>query len=504
MAIKSYSRYAYQARSIINKGQELAVSEEAALARMDLGRFGEFVADKSPADHHQQWIDSLITFQNNECLNMVAGDNLEILAPRGSAKSTWIALFVAFAIGHNPGIPIIYASYSENVALSRSRIIKRIIESHKYREVFPSVKPGRRWADTDWEIDKEFAGVTDLDFDYSFYATGILGSITSRRSGLIIYDDLIKSSESIANPDIRERMVTNIGEVLQPTLIPGGRQIDIGTRFRADDVHAIEFTEERGWEVIVQSAIVEDDDGLRESYWPERFTLESLEELERDKPVIFSFQYQNVITRISEISINPDWIKKSDIPPEFETYIIGADLSASEKEKSDYTVFILLGKNPGDPHIYALDVVRGRWSGNVSKINELLKMLAEWSLIEYGEDDEHGRLTYYSGFQTVYLCAEGVAYQSSLEGDWKHRVVQELQISNIVYRKAKTTGDKLSRLKGVSGLFENGVVVFNQSAHFGRTIKELTNFGSLDHDDCVDAMVYGLRAIAARRPLDSG
>lgn len=503
MSIKPYLRYQFQARSTANKGHQSTMSEEAADARMDLGLFGEYVADKAPADHHQEWIDALVTYRNNECLKLVAGDNLEILAPRGSAKSTWIALFVAFAIGHNPGIPIIYASYSENVALSRSRIIKRIIESSKYREVFPNIKPGKRWADSDWEIDKEFAGVTDLDFDYTFYATGILGSITSRRSGLIIYDDLIKSSESIANPDIRERMVTNIGEVLQPTLIPGGRQIDIGTRFRADDVHAVEFTEERGWEVIVQSAIVEDDDGHRESYWPERFTLESLEETEKDKPVIFSFQYQNVITRISEISINPDWIKKGQIPLEFDTYIIGCDLSASEKEKSDYTVFILLGKNHDDPHVYALDVVRGRWSGNVSKINELLKMLAEWGLIEYGDSDHHGKPTYYSGSQTVYLCAEGVAYQSSLEGDWKQRVLQELQISNIVYRKAKTVGDKLSRLKGVSGLFENGVVVFNQHAHFGRTIRELTNFGSLDHDDCVDAMVYGLRSITARRPLDA-
>lgn len=499
-------RATYWAKQAAQQVQLVSLEEQNAeelLARDDFGFFCGYVAGKVPATHHRAWIDKLITGIDSDCLNRIAGNNLEILAPRGAAKSTVMALFCAWSIGHNPNAPIIYVSYSESVALSRSRIVKRIIESDRYRKVFPWIEPGRRWADTDWEINKTHAEVTDLDYDYTFYATGVLGSITSRRSALIIYDDLIKSSDSISNPEIREKMITNIAEVLRPTLIPGGREIDIGTRFRPDDIHATEFTEEKGWEVIVQSAITEDQEGVEHSYWPERFSVESLKFMRDDKPGIFSFQYQNVIVRISEISIDPDWIVRDDIPKEFDTVVVGADLSSGQQEKSDYTVFILLGKNRHDERYYVIDMRRGRWTGNVSKLRVLMDMLVDYGFLDMQENednpDDH---FYYSGYQTVYFVAEGVSYQSSMQGDFREFVVKKHNVTNVVYKKPKIFGDKLSRLRGVSGLFENKLVVFNKNIQFNRAIKELTNFGSLDHDDCVDAIVHGLRSITGRRAID--
>ena len=56
-------------------------------------------------------------------------------------------------------------------------------------------------------------------------------------------------------------MLCNFSEVLEPTLIPGGRVVSIGTRFRSDDIHATEFTAENGWQVVQQSAIVLDAKG---------------------------------------------------------------------------------------------------------------------------------------------------------------------------------------------------------------------------------------------------
>jgi hypothetical protein len=509
-------RYRWKLKQLINQSEVYEPSELAVKARDDFATFSDYVVDKPPASHHLPWIEALVTNQDNHLLNRVAGPNTNILSFRGSAKSTVIAIFVAWVIGHNPSIPIIYVSYSESVALSRSRIIKRIIESPKYKEVFPHIMPGNRWSDTDWEIDKSVAGVVDLDFDYTFYATGIGASITSRRSGLIIFDDIIKSSDSITNAEMREKMVQQINEVLRPTLIPGGRELCVGTRFRPDDVHATEFIAEKGWNVLTQSAIV-DKDGEETSAWPERFSIEFLKGVRDQNPAIFSFQYQNQIVRISEISIDPKWIKRKTIPDVFDMYVCGADLSSSQKERADYTVFVLVGKRSGDPNIYVLDIARGRWSGNITKLNVMLDMFARWGLVGCEEiepddidpfDDRlHENISekiYYSGDRTVYLMAEATSYQSSLQGDFKTYVVQEMEVNNIVYRKPETKSDKLSRLRGVSGLFENGLVIFNEHARFGRAIKELTNFGSVDHDDCVDAIVYALKGVTSRRPLDGG
>ena len=135
-------------------------------------RLVRMFVDKTPADHHKSWFPYLVTGDDSTELQGIAGGYLSILAPRGSAKSTWLALYAAFAIGLNPHIQIIYVGYSESVALKQSRMIKRIIASKKYRQVFPHIRPGKSFSDRSWEIDKEYAGVTTLDSEYSFYAVG--------------------------------------------------------------------------------------------------------------------------------------------------------------------------------------------------------------------------------------------------------------------------------------------------------------------------------------------
>ncbi|MFN6460840.1 MAG: hypothetical protein RMZ41_003205 [Nostoc sp. DedVER02] len=484
MATRVYKQYRDKARNAARVATIAARSPEALQAWNDVACFGEYVAGKKAAKHHRNWLEELVTGKNSQALGLIAGDNLSILAPRGSAKSTWIAIWVAWVIGHNPGIQIIYVSYSESVALSRSRIIKRIIKSAKYREVFPHVLPGQRWSDTDWEIRKDFAGVDSLDSDYTFYATGITGSITSRRSDLVVFDDIIKSSESIENPDVREKITTNYSEVIDPTLKPGGRFVNIGTRFRADDIHCTDFTPAKGWKLIEQQAIIDDENGEEASYWPERFTLESLQDRRERKPIIFSFQYQNRVMRSSETSIDPLWIKYGEFPEKFDSLCIGGDLSASLRERADYTVFVLGGRVGNQ--FYILDIRRGRWSGNIEKLDQIIELWQDW------------------GELSTMLCAEAVAYQSSLKGDFTHYLVNEKQIFNIQYQQPTTKGDKLQRLRGVSGLFQNGLVTFNQYRMMGRLVDELINFGAMDKDDCVDALVYCLVGLMGRRKLEVG
>jgi len=73
--------------------------EDLERAREDFGFFCEYVADKPPARHHKEWHKYLVTQDDSQCLVKIGGPNIDLLAPRGSAKSTVLGLFTAWAIG---------------------------------------------------------------------------------------------------------------------------------------------------------------------------------------------------------------------------------------------------------------------------------------------------------------------------------------------------------------------------------------------------------------------
>jgi hypothetical protein len=211
--VHAHTRHRYRARNA--QTTPPPPSPDVLAAREQLGHFGRYVCGKTPAAHHEQWFPHLVPGTDSEELSRIAGENLNILAPRGSAKSTWLAIFCAWALGHNPGAQIIYVGYSESVALKQSRIVKRIIESAKYQRVFPHIRPGARWSDRDWEIDKAHAGVNSLDSDYSFYAVGITCAITSRRASLI-------AQVPVAQPMGQALLPSMFRTAMSGAQVPGG------------------------------------------------------------------------------------------------------------------------------------------------------------------------------------------------------------------------------------------------------------------------------------------
>jgi hypothetical protein len=372
--VPSYLHLAYRrnARAAAKShGPRLGTNElELKQARDDFGFFCEYVADKPPALHHKQWHRHFITNENSGCLTKIAGPNIDLLAPRGSAKSTILGLFTAWAIGVHTlakkPLQILYLSYTVDIARSKSATIKRIIESKQYQEVFPCVRLLKNVTSNEyWSIDHRFAGIDVTgDEQFTLCAAGLKGSVTSKRSHLVIIDDPIKSSSDIANPDIRKMMQENWNAVIAPTMFEGGRAICLGTRFRHDDIHATTFNEQNNWTQIVLSAIQNNiKTGEEESYWPDMWSLDYLREKKRQAPIAFSFQYMNQVVRQNELSLAPELIVKADISTEFDALGIGVDLSAGIKEKNDYTVMILGGRI-GD-RIHIIDYRRIRVMGNL-------------------------------------------------------------------------------------------------------------------------------------------
>jgi hypothetical protein len=300
-----------------------------------------------------------------------------------------------------------------------------------------------------------------------------------------LIDDPIKSSADISNPDIRRTMQDNWNAVISPTMFEGGRAICLGTRFRHDDIHATTFNEQNNWRQIVLSAINTDPiTGEEESYWPEQWSLEYLKEKKRQAPVAFSFQYMNQVVRQNELSLSPELLVKAEIATEFDALGIGVDLSAGIKEKNDYTVMILGGRIGDQIHI--IDYRRIRVMGNLEKLDALKELLNDWSII--GKDE--GGL-YFPTYSTCDIWSESVAYQASLESDFKRICLNGESLYNLIWHPVKAfRADKLARFRGIMGMFEDRKIVFNRYRTFTTVFEELTNFGVSSHDDCVDSLVW--------------
>jgi hypothetical protein len=388
---------------------------------------------------------------------------------------------------------LLYLGYSLDIARSRSHTIKTLIQSQKYREIFPSVRLSKlRQSDELWSIDYEYAQIEpDGDDPYTLVGQGLGGSITSRRSQLVVLDDVIRSSESIQNPETRRKLITNWQEVVQPTMLEGGRAIALGTRFMAPDIFGTTFNAKNGWHVITQRAIVEDERGFERSYWPEMYTLEYLQKLRAENPIAFSYQFQNNPVSQSDIDFPEDWLVLGEISTNYDAICVGIDLSSALKQRSDWTV-MLLGGLIGD-RVEFIDYRRIRAMGNLEKINELLDMLVDWGVV-LSDDDRPDQ--YFPTDVTVTAMIEAISYQQSMKADAVEIMHAKHALHNVVLRPvAGLKGDKLSRLRGTFGLFQMKRVIWNRFINWDPFFNELINFGSVDHDDCPDAMVLCVKGL---------
>lgn len=502
----------------------------AVRAREDFLAFRWFVCGHRSFEHHIGWTEKLNTNLDSPCLKTIGGENTLLLAPRGSSKSTYLTEWAAWVIGKQTApevrlpIKILYTSYNIDVATLKSIEVKRIIETPEYREVFPWVRPSKRWSDKLWEIDRSWAKLPSTGEPYTVACAGLTGAVNSKRAHLVLLDDLIKSPKDIENPKKREEMDYNWSSVISKTMFEGARAVCLGTRMSGDDIYCTTFTEERDWQVIEESAIVEDETtGDERSYWPPRkqkskdgrwetagWSLKFFQEEREDDPVAFAFQRQNKIASSTIIKIAKSWIKDGSPPVHFDELAIGLDLAASLKQTADFTVFVLVGK-AGDDY-WILDMRRGKWAGNIDKVEVLIELCLDWGILETDspyEIDGTGKI-HWGVEKPVFkntgiycnIFAEAENYQVSFKPDFVREIYNKYEIENLTVVPTSMKGDKLQKLRSVSGVFQNGHVYFNKYRNLKIIKTEITEFAQ--KDDAQDGTVLALHGLGARTRLSVG
>jgi predicted phage terminase large subunit-like protein len=181
---------------------------------------------------------------------------------------------------------------------------------------------------------------------------------------------------------------------------------------------------------------------------------------------------------------------------------VGIDLSSALKERSDWTVMVLAGRI--DDRIEFIDYRRMRVMGNNEKIEALCEMLLDWGIIEVDEEDGGRRKIWHATMASVQVMIEAISYQQSLKADAVGTLHQERGLYNLLL-KAVTglRGDKLTRLRGTFGMFQNGRIAWNEFINWQPFWNELLNYGHADHDDCPDAMWLAVKGLVGQGQVES-
>lgn len=421
-------------------------------ARQSLIAFTEYTKpDYEPAPHHKLIANKLEAVIRGEI------DRLAIFMPPRHGKSELASRrFPAFALGQNPKLSIIGASYNSDLANDFGREVRNIARSPECRNVFPNLDlaqdstAANRWHTTDGG---------------GYVAAGVGTAITGRGADIFLIDDPIKDREEADSERRREMIRGWYGSTAYTRLSANGSMVLIQTRWHEDDLAGYLLEEmQRGgdqWDVLNLPAI--DDDG--KALWPQRFDQKRLARIKAALPVRdWSALYQQSPAPDEGLFFKRDWFRWYDEPPRhLRTY--GASDYAVSEGKGDFTVHGVMGVD-ADDNLYVLDWWRGRYSPDVW-IEAFLDLMDRWKTLNWAE--EQGQIVKSVG-----------------------PFIEKRQRERRVYGAREqfvSTADKPTRARSFQARAAMGKVYLPSNAPWlADLMAELLSFPAAKHDDQVDVL----------------
>lgn len=255
-----------------------------------------------------------------------------IHAPPRHAKTETILHAVPWFLRQRPSWTIGYASYSEKIAISKSRIARRLTERAGIKLDSDLV--------TEWRT-AEGGG---------FLPAGVDGAFTGFGINVLFVDDAVKNRAEAESASRRETLVEWLRAVARTRMEPGGSIFVNMTRWHTDDLSAF-CIRELGWPYIRLAAV--NDDGT--PLWPERWPMAELDGIQHDVgEYVWSSLYQGN-PRPRGGSVFGDPYVYENTPSRYRV-AIGVDLAYSKKTSADYSVAVVMAECDG--LFYVLDVVR--------------------------------------------------------------------------------------------------------------------------------------------------
>lgn len=308
------------------------------------------------------------------------------------------------------------------------------------------------------------------------------------RPDIVLGDDM-ENDELVMNKDRREKMKRWFRGALMPVLSQHGVMRLVGTILHMDalletfmpnprdkttvtDGLKMYSTKRTLWKSIKWRAHNED---FSDILWPERYPAEHFKQLREDflkdgMGDVYSQEYLNV-----PIDESTTYFRRADFLPLREEdkkktlhYYVTADLAISEKERADYSVFVVAGVDE-DKRIQIRNVIRERMDGR-----EIVDTLIALQRL----------------YEPQAVGIEDMQVSKSI-GPFLNEAMLASNTFLNVYPLKHGGQDKLARSRSIQARMRAGGVKFDKDADWYQKFEdECMRFPRDKHDDQVDAFAY--------------
>lgn len=398
---------------------------------------------------------------------------IEVIAPRGHAKSTVVSFICAlWSACYKKANYIIICSDSLDQAVRFLGMIKNEIETNELlQEVFGNMKDSKCWNER--EIVLNGVKIDACGAKMNMRGKRYLNS----RPDLIICDD-IQNNELVANQRRRDKLEDWFNSVVIPALEPTGKLILIGTTIHYGDLMCRVKDKELypKFKTLEFKAIQDNGEPL----WKERFSLEKLEEIKQDfikrgMKHIFDREYMNNPVsdddRVFEIE-KCKYYKLDDIKNKKLKVYLAMDRAYTKGEKSDSTGIALVGIDEED-NWYVL-TAKGIKGNDTEIISEY------FSQCNFGE--QYGRIEYTGVEQKGFENTLKLYLDKEMQTRGKYYNIQELKDGGT---------PKEIRIQALQPIYNQGKIFIRKDQV--DLLDQLFDFPRLEHDDIIDALAYILQ-----------
>ena len=415
-----------------------------------------------------------------DCVN--EKPNLLINIPVGAGKSLITELFITWTFARNPQVKHLYVSHSDLLITKLSRETLDIIESIYWQDLFDHPLDQKSSTQYNFQDAGTRSGMTAAPIGSALTGIDAGNPAIEGFNGALIIDDPLDvsnaNSEVMLNECIRnytDKLKTRLRTNHTPIIL-------IMQRLNTNDLaQYVMDAETDDWDVVCIKAY---DEEKKQSFWEEKFPAHKMELLKIRTPELYYSQYQQEPRATGGSLFTKDMFQIDELPNMFDFTAIVADTAYRATERSDWTVFLALGKANG--RFYVLDIKRARV--NSDKIVEyFLPFMKTWSCRDdfigtYIEPKGHGI------YLNQFFNQEGIPTQSEL-------ILKEF------YKDRKR--DKVIRANVILPDVYNFKVTFSSDmdrATVQDCISECIEFPDGRHDDMVDCIIDGAKLVYKHNP----
>jgi len=446
----------------------------------------DYDGSKPIAPFHRDWWD------------LCCSDNrfIAIAAPRGHSKSTsvTIAYTLAEVLFRSSKFVVIVSDSEAQACMFLGQIKFYLTENEDIIRLFKIKKNEKGVVEFVKETESDIIVETEDGHKFRIIAKGseqkLRGLLwNGSRPDLMVLDDM-ESDEQVMNKDRREKFRKWFYGALMPALSEKGKIRYVGTVLHQDSMLENLMPKQNGpytvfeelrtfaskyaglWRSIKYKAHNED---FSQVLWPDRWSAKALQDMradyvQRGLPEQYSQEYLNI-----PVDESTAYYKRNDLVPETAedrklrvNYYIAGDFAISERDRADYTVFIVGGMDEnGILHIR--NIIRDRIDG-AEIVETMMALQRTYNPVAFG--------------------IEETQITKALGPYLNRAMIERNTYINLVPMKPHKT-DKITRAQSIRARMRAGGVKVDKTGEWYQTFEdELLSFPRARHDDQVDALSY--------------